>query len=263
MKNKISNKLYGALLRCGTPQDLAAKFARTADFLGESTEETVERDNYEIMITAKALASLISRHSAVNEDLISEIAKDVSLSAEEDETIDKTAERTVISPVTESYESKENFADDYPVTGKVKKESSFWRLLEQMPRPLRSATSIVLPILMYIGMILLTVIVVGLIGACILSMIGVTILGIVLFIVGLLYGVSQLSTFPAAAYYEIGLGLVLGGISSLLIVLMYNVITRLLPFVIKIGFIRLNSVSKGFRRFRAALRQKALETGSN
>ena len=60
-------------------------------------------------------------------------------------------------------------------------------------------------------------------------MIALTVSGILLFIIGLIYGVSQLEEFPAAALYEIGSGLVLGGAAALLTVLLYALVMGAIP----------------------------------
>ena len=248
MKNRISNKLYGALLRCGTPPEIAAIFAKNAEFLGESNEETMERDNYEIMVTAKALSSLIKRH-ADGESMPSAVPQNQSIKATTPINDSRDANNQSDTVIIE----KEDDGED----GNKAKRSVFWEKLESLPSWLRSTLAFVLPALMYFFMIVLTVLVVVLIASCIIGMVAMTIAGIILFIVGLLYGVSQINVFPAAAYYEIGLGLVLGGASALLIVLLYNALTRLLPFGLRFGIKKLRKLTKAFSKFRAEMKDKA------
>lgn len=254
MKNRISNKLYGALLRCGTPPEIAAVFAKNSEFLGESTNETMERDNYEIMVIAKAMSSLIKRHgsadfSANNVQMQPTPANNSTSKVTDNST--QPSDTVIIKPLQEDESDESNSANNSA------KRNIFWTKLESLPDWLRTAIAIVLPSLMYLFMIILTVLVVGLIGACILGMIAMTIAGIILFIVGLLYGVSQISVFPAAAYYEIGLGLILGGTSALLIVLLYNALTRLLPFALRLGIKKLRILTKAFSKFRVEMKEKA------
>ena len=250
MKNRISNKLYGALLRCGTPPEVAALFAKNADFLGESSEETLERDNYEIMVTAKALSSLIKRHSS---DSV------IAPTPNQSSPVKNGAPLKSEPKVDESHTVVINKSDeaDESDTKIEKKANGFWTKLENLPPWLRNTLSIAIPVLMYIFMIVLTVAVIALIATCILGMIAMTIAGIILFIVGLLYGVSQINAFPAAAYYEIGLGLILGGSSALLIVLLYNLLSRLLPFLLRLGIKKLRMLVKAFSKFRAEMKDKA------
>lgn len=251
MKNRISNKLYGALLRCGTPPEIAAIFAKNAEFLGESNDETVERDNYEIMVTAKALSSLIKRHAN---------SESAQTPAVQPSNVKPTAS---LNEKTEDGNSSDTIVIDKEDDGETekkqeKKKNVFWEKLESLPVWLRNTLAFLLPSLMYLFMILLTVLVVVLIAGCILGMIAMTIAGIILFIVGLLYGVSQINVFPAAAYYEIGLGLILGGASALLIVLLYNALTKLLPFSLKFGIKKLRKLTMAFSNFRAEMRDKAV-----
>ena len=63
MSQKIADKLLIALRHLGVPNEFASKIADSVDFMGESNEESAERDNYEIVIIAKALKSLLKRHS--------------------------------------------------------------------------------------------------------------------------------------------------------------------------------------------------------
>ena len=251
MKNRISNKLYGALLRCGTPPEIAAVFAKNAEFLGESNDETVERDNYEIMVTAKALSSLIKRHSEGETVSASspQVSPSKSSSTVNDNHNSSNSSDTVVIEKDDDNEAEEK---------QVKKKNIFWDKLESMPTWLRNTLAWVLPGLMYFFMIVLTVLVIGLIAGCILGMIAMTIAGIILSIVGLLYGVTQISVFPAAAYYEIGLGLILGGASALLIVLLYNALSKLLPFTLKFGIKKLRKLTKSFSEFRSEMRDKSV-----
>lgn len=258
MKNKISNKLYGALLRCGTPPEIAAEFAKNAEFLGESSNDTVERDNYDIMVVAKAMSSIIKRHSVTDVSITDPqqaIAQTI-VSPEKNTTEgNQSSDTVIITPQADDNEEKKS-------SKKEIKRNVFWAKLETLPDWLRNTLAIGLPALMYVFMIILCVAVVGLIGACILGMIVMTIAGIIMFIVGLLYGVSQINVFPAAAYYEIGLGLILGGSSALLIVLLYNALTRLLPFALRIGIKKLRMLTKAFSNFREEMKEKASKSGN-
>ena len=52
-------------------------------------------------------------------------------------------------------------------------------------------------------------------------------------IVGLIYGVIRLFSVPSEGLYEIGLGIIIIGISTLVAILLYNLALRLMPFLIK------------------------------
>ena len=77
---------------------------------------------------------------------------------------------------------------------------------------------------------------VGLVAAIIFSiviMIALVAAGAVVSLVGVIYGVTQLFSFPAAGIYEIGLGVMVAGIVLFASVLLYNLAVRLLPWLIK------------------------------
>lgn len=242
MNNKIAVKLYQALLRGGTPREISSSLAKSFEVFGSSDETTAERDNYEIMIISKAMSSLISRHA----DKLASV-KDEFESAD-DECVETDVETAVVKFSEPDYEPV-NDSDN-------KHKGRFWSFIESKPSWVRSVIINSIQFFMYLGMILLTCTVLCLTVACLLTMIGMTAAGIALFIIGLLYGVSQISVFPAAAYFEIGLGLILGGASALLIVILFNVLTRLLPFLLKIGVNKLTYLTANIRSFKRKLKSK-------
>lgn len=247
MSQKIADKLLIALRHLGVPNEFASKIADSVDFMGESNEESAERDNYEIVIIAKALKSLLKRHSFPMESdelFVEAYTETDNVNLGDDRNSDTNDDITKELPHTA----------DYPVTEKSLENDKFWQRLRRMPKFLRNSITFTLPILMYLGMILLTLTVVGLTVSLLLLLIGVTVVGIAAFFIGLIYGVSQFNIFPAAAYYEMGLGIALGGISALLIVLMYWIITKLLPSALKSGIKKLYKISVKVRKFKADIR---------
>ncbi len=248
MSQKIADKLLSALRHLGVPNEIASKIADSVDFMGESNEESAERDNYDIVIIAKAFRSLLKRHSLTMEGdkMFTE-----TYTAPDDVSLADDSNRETIDTITK----EPTLTADYPATDTIRENEKFWQALKQMPKFLRETITLVLPILMALGMILLTLTVVGLTVSLLLLVLGVTVAGIASFFIGLIYGVSQYSIFPAAAYYEMGLGLALGGISSLLIVLMYWLITKLLPTVLKTGINKLYIIIVKFKKFKADMRQ--------
>ncbi len=249
MSQKIADKLLIALRHLGVPNEFASKISDNFDFLGESTEESAERDNYEIVIVAKALKSLLKRHSfpMESDELFTEAYT-------ETEDVDFSSDG-IDDDITEEL----SHTADYPVTERTRENEKFWQSLQRMPKFLRDIITFTLPILMTLGMILLTLTVVGLTASLLLLVLGVTVAGIAAFFIGLIYGVSQFNVFPAAAYYEMGLGLALGGISALLIVLTYWVITKLLPMALKAGIKKLYSMMVKMKKFKADIRQNAVK----
>lgn len=77
---------------------------------------------------------------------------------------------------------------------------------------------------------------VGLTAAIVLSIVGMIALvaaGSVVSLVGVIYGVTQLFSFPAAGVYEIGLGVMIAGIVLFTSVLLYNLALRFIPWLMK------------------------------
>ena len=64
---------------------------------------------------------------------------------------------------------------------------------------------------------------------CVVLLIAVTVLGVALFAVGLVYGISQLFYFKGAAFFEIGLSFIIGGVFVALGVILYNAIGNFIP----------------------------------
>lgn len=71
------------------------------------------------------------------------------------------------------------------------------------------------------------------IACLILALVGGVAAGTVLSLVGIVYGITQLFQYAPIGLYEIGLGLMIGGITMLAGIVVYNVAVRLLPFLIK------------------------------
>jgi len=77
---------------------------------------------------------------------------------------------------------------------------------------------------------------IGIIVGSIAVLIGIVALGAAASLVGIIYGVTQLFSFPAAGIYEIGLGIIVAGAVLLVSILIYNFAIRLIPWVIsKLG----------------------------
>ncbi len=73
---------------------------------------------------------------------------------------------------------------------------------------------------------------IGLIIGCILLLVVTVAAGSGISLVGIIYGITQLFSFPAAGIYEIGLGVTVAGIALLLSILIYNFAIRFVPWVI-------------------------------
>ena len=64
---------------------------------------------------------------------------------------------------------------------------------------------------------------------CVVLLIAVTIAGVALFAVGMVYGVSQLFSSKGAGFFELGLSFIIGGVCVALGVMLYNSIGNFIP----------------------------------
>ncbi len=205
---RIQTRLKEALIRKGLSEEEAYHISNSADFLGNLTEETFEADRRDVFIIATAYASLASRHK-------------------------KTEHAPMPTAEHEADDTYTSLEKVYPKENEKPKNSisQFERRLAEFPDWFRYFSVYSLVFLLSLATALLISSVVILSIASIAGMILLSIAGVIFFLVGLLYGVSQLSTFAAAGFYEVGLGLILGGASVLLVILLYNLLTLILPYL--------------------------------
>ena len=71
------------------------------------------------------------------------------------------------------------------------------------------------------------------IAALIIAMCAIIAAGVVISLIAIIYGVTQLFTFRAAGIYEIGLGILVGGVTAFAAIILYNIAIRFLPWVMK------------------------------
>ncbi len=77
---------------------------------------------------------------------------------------------------------------------------------------------------------------IGIIIASVAVLIVLVALGAAVSLVGIIYGITQLFSFPAAGIYEIGLGVIVAGAVLFVSILIYNFAIRFVPWVIsKLG----------------------------
>lgn len=237
--SKISQKMYSALIRGGVTAEVSRRIAESLDYLGESTEATNERDNYDILLAAKAVSSLVKRHKDI-EPIMPQMPEEISTDMTRVNAAVKTPEIIKISEETPE-----------PRPKKQKEEPAIIKSIRGCSPGMQKFLSYLMPALWFLLIGLLTVACIAAVALSIAGVVVITVGGIILFFTGLLYGVSQFSVFTGAAFFEIGLALIAGGLSVLFSVLIYNFLTRTVPFCFKRGtsyFLRLNAEFTAFRR---------------
>ena len=236
---KISQKMYIALTRGEVPAEVAHRISEATEFLGDSTEESNERDNYDILLAARAISSLVKRHKDIT-PIMPKIEEEIS---------------TEMTRVSEAVKPAE--AEAPIVKSPIKKKESLLAKVRKTSAEMQNFLSWFVPTAAYILLPLLTVAFIALAVISVAAIIATTIAGILFFIIGLLYGVSQFSVFAGAAFFEIGLGLLGGGLAILASILIYNFLTRTLPYCLKEGNKKLKEIISDFNAFRRELKKKA------
>ena len=226
--NKISHKMYMALTRGGVPAETARRISEATEYLGDSTDESNERDNYDIVLAAKAISSLVRRHKDIT-PIMPKMSEEIS------------GDMTRIGESVKSSDSPKPLVDS-PIRKKVKLVD----MVKKKSQSFQKAMSYIVPVAAYVLMALMFAANIVLAVASVAAIVAITVAGIVFFIIGLLYGVSQFSVFSGAAFFEIGIGLVGGGLAVLLSVLIFNFLTRTLPFCRKAGNLALKKLIYDF-----------------
>lgn len=237
--SKISQKLYSALTASGITPGAARHIAESVEFLGDSTEASRERDERDISLVAHALSSLVKRHV----DTTPIIPKD-------DEDV-QNSEMTRVGNVVKTKPSAEE-----TLIKKPRRHSPI--IMSVRRRPIGTQKFLVhfLPCVWVFLMILLAVGSAFAALAALCAIICVSAGGTVLFLAGMLYGVSQFSVFVGGAFFELGISLIIAALSVLFSVLLFNFLTRGVPFFLKTGMRSLVKVNSEFTALRAALRAR-------
>lgn len=84
--------------------------------------------------------------------------------------------------------------------------------------------------------------------ACAVLLILIAAVGTAFSLVSIIYGITQLGTLAPAGMYEIGMGIVCGGITMLAGILLYNFILHLVPFLFKKLVVLVKFVIKQLKR---------------
>lgn len=166
---------------------------------------------------------------------IEEKGQDINELLDEDDDSDvktvlpKKAKNTA-RPVSDKAPAKEKpqQAKNKPAKGKKEGMSSFTIGLIIL-------SPIILICLLIIAAALasLFVAVAGLVALCGAVLVLFTAIGTAFSIVAIIYGITQIGTVTPAGIYEIGIGILCGGITMLVGILLYNFIVRLAPFIYK------------------------------
>ncbi len=120
---------------------------------------------------------------------------------------------------------------DYTPKEKVRTSKKFW---------IAFALTLPITLLLLLGILgifigVWGVLAVMVVGALVL-LAGCVALGTVASLIGVIYGVSQLFTSVPIGLYEIGIGVVIAGVTMFAGILIYNLAIRLLPFIIKLVY---------------------------
>lgn len=131
--------------------------------------------------------------------------------------------------------------------GKKKKSKGTYSAAKSKSKAGMFAATPVAALLMIIAVACFTVLY-GLVGGLVVVLAAALVLlsasGTALSIVAIIYGITQLSVSKGAGLYEMGIGIVAGGVTLFFGILMYNFIVRLAPFIFKKLLVLLKFVFK-------------------
>ncbi len=233
--NIFMNELKKALVARGIPDETAAKHVSnlSRSFTNDDLSEiSAIRSSEEVEQLADSISVILTK-GRNTQNINSSVQPIPPIAAPPEKT---TAKSTALKPQvkqnqkhnTPSKESDEDYFEYSPDhSPSVKAMLVFWVGL-----------FITLPITLGIAAVIFGVFVVlfaalaGLIVAGIVALIAVVAAGAGISLVGIIFGITQLFTFPAAGIYEIGLGVMVAGGALFVSVLIYNLSIRFFPWLI-------------------------------
>ncbi len=217
--NNFSEKFVAEMLSHGISQEDAARTADALSGIWRDADAITNEDIGDVKRIAASISAIILR-------------RDISYSLTPNDFPDAVAPAETCGNLIEP------------------PASPFFRKLYKSKKWARVLTSYSIPALLRIASIIFIAMSSVLIAASILAMAVTTIAGILLFLTGLIYGISQLNIFFGAGLYEIGFGIILGSLSATLTILLYNAVTKAIPFCAS-KLLRIISLQiDKFRRFR-------------
>ena len=254
-KQSILIMLGADLDKYGVPEDEIIKNVKMFErYLNSLTPEEYEKEteNIDVDLIAENIYEMIKKRSMKAISVPEKIEKFKTETPEDNEDIfadmdfDNSQE---IKSVTELPDNNAKLIPvEYEQVTKIPPPIDFDNLeeipVEEMPQIKGTPAfwaiffltiPITVPIIFAIFVILFSVIaamavmIVGLIGA----LIGIVAAGSALALIGIVYGVTQTFTALPIGLYEIGLGVLIGGIAMFAGILVYNFAVRFLPFAIK------------------------------
>lgn len=169
--------------------------------------------------------------------------------SEEEEMVpfEEYAEETL----AENGEDTSTRLPDYVEEEKIQDSKMFWILLAlSLPVTLPLAFAVLLVFAFMWGA--LAAVMVGAVAA----LLGVVCAGAAISLVGIIYGIIQLSTAVPIGLYEIGIGVIVAGITMLVGILIYNFAIRLMPILFKLVWKLFKYVMKKLKELFNFLRKE-------
>ena len=246
--NIFMRNLQTALIRRGIPGETALKYVNNIrrSFTPEDLEEIdAIQSPDEIEQFAESFASIYNKKHKAQPVQPQQPVQPMN-------DVQPSAPRQPAAPARrEEYTFDDDLGGDYPAPAPSKKTKS--RKAEEDPYFEYSAEAepstrgmlifwigllLTLPIwlgllaVMFVAFIALFVALSALIVVGVAAIIAVVTVGAGIALVGIVFGITQLFTFPAGGLYEIGLGVMIAGAVLFVAVLLYNFSIRLLPWLI-------------------------------
>lgn len=231
--NFFMRELEGALIERGIPSDTAKKHVLTLKRTF-TTDDLSEIDGIksseEVEQLADSIAVILNKHKKAEH-------KELSVS------VNNVPQQTnpIKSPAPKSEMPKKSQRDLNNIT-----PDTYYDPNDNASPSLKGITVFIVGLFLTLPITFsLLAIIFGAFVSVFALLIGLIILGIASLIVvvgagsgvsliGIIFGITQLFSFPASGVYEIGLGIIVAGIVLLVSVLIYNLTLRVFPWLIKL-----------------------------
>lgn len=247
-KQSILIMLGSYLDEYGVPEDEILKNVKMFErYLSSLTPEEYKKEveNVDVELIANNIYGLIQKKSSPSKEIKKDMFEDIPITEDEEFSniypienkpkTELTSKTVKMIPV--QYEQVKNpqpidleALDDIPAEELpyVRGTPAFWAIFI-LTLPLTLPIIVAIFAVFFAVITSLAVLIVSLIG----TLIGIVAAGSALALIGIVYGVTQtFSTLPVGLY-EMGLGVLIGGVAMFTGILIYNFAVRFLPFAIK------------------------------
>ena len=230
--------------------NIEAQVSEKQEQTGDSVEQTmnvlaVDMDNQP---TVEAQIPAVADDSDVYEDIESSDDSRVLDYEEEIEDYEEYIEQDAQDYVEEASTKLPDYVEEEKIHG----TKMFWGLFA-LSLPVTLPLALVLLGAFALAWGALALIIVG----AVVALIGVVCVGTILSLVGIIYGIVQIASALPIGLYEIGIGVIIAGITACIGILIYNFAVRLVPVLFKLVWKLFKYVLKKLRKLFNHLKKES------